>query len=84
VWVLGAHFWRLTAVRVALGRRQREPCIQETPLVPTSLRRQPRVKQALQQAVRWNLLARNPADAVKPPKVERRRMTVHDTDQTAT
>jgi Phage integrase family len=24
---------------------------------------QPRVKQALQQAVRWNLLARNPADA---------------------
>ena len=41
------------------------------------------LKHALQQAVRWNLLARNPADAVKPPKVERRRMMVYDTDQTA-
>jgi integrase len=42
------------------------------------------LKQALQQAVTWNLLARNPADSIKPPKVERRRMTVYDTDQTAT
>ena len=30
------------------------------------------IKQALGQAVRWELLARNPADAVDPPKVERR------------
>jgi integrase len=41
------------------------------------------LKQALQQAVTWNLLARNPADGIKPPKIERRRMTVYDTDQTA-
>jgi integrase len=30
------------------------------------------LRQALQQALRWNLLARNPADAVRPPKVERK------------
>jgi len=30
--------------------------------------------------VRWQLLARNPADAVKPPKVERKQMNVLDTD----
>jgi hypothetical protein len=32
------------------------------------------LRQAMQQAVRWQLLARNPADAVRPPKVERSRM----------
>jgi integrase len=41
------------------------------------------LRQALQQAVRWQLLARNPADAVKPPKVERQQMSVLDTDATA-
>ena len=41
------------------------------------------LREALQQAVRWNLLARNPADAVKPPKVERRQMSVLDADATA-
>jgi hypothetical protein len=41
------------------------------------------LREALQQAVRWQLLARNPADAVKPPKVERRQMSVLDTDATA-
>ena len=30
------------------------------------------LREALQQAVVWNVLARNPADAVKPPKVERK------------
>jgi integrase len=30
--------------------------------------------------VRWQLLARNPADAVKPPKVERKQMNVLDVD----
>jgi len=39
------------------------------------------LREALQQALRWQLLARNPADAVKPPKVER--MNVLDTDATA-
>jgi integrase len=41
------------------------------------------LREALQQAVRWQLLARNPADAVKPPKVERKQMNVLDTDATA-
>src|SRR6516165_5491153 len=38
------------------------------------------LREALQQALLWQLLARNPADAVKPPKVERRQMQVLDTD----
>jgi integrase len=41
------------------------------------------LREALQQAVRWQMLARNPADAVKPPKVERKEMAVLDTDATA-
>jgi len=41
------------------------------------------LREALQQAVRWQMLARNPADAVKPPKVERKQMNVLDTDATA-
>jgi integrase len=34
------------------------------------------LREALQQAVRWQLLARNPADAVRPPKVERQQMSL--------
>src|SRR5499433_491857 len=41
------------------------------------------LREALQQALRWQLLARNPADAVRPPKVERKQMNVLDTDATA-
>jgi integrase len=41
------------------------------------------LRQALQQAVRWQLLARNPADAVKPPKVERKQVSVLDAGGTA-
>ena len=41
------------------------------------------LRQALQQAVQWQLLARNPADAVKPPKVERGQMKTYDLAQTA-
>jgi integrase len=41
------------------------------------------LRQALQQAVKWQLLWRNPADLVKPPKVERKRMRVLDADDTA-
>jgi len=40
------------------------------------------LREALQQAVLWHMLARNPADAVKPPKVERKQMSVLDTDAT--
>lgn len=41
------------------------------------------LREALQQAVRWQLLARNPADAVKPPRVERQQMSVLDAGATA-
>jgi integrase len=34
------------------------------------------LKQALAQAVDWQIIARNPADLVKPPKTERRQMRV--------
>jgi integrase len=40
------------------------------------------LREALQQAVQWQMLARNPADAVKPPKVERKQMSVLDTEAT--
>jgi integrase len=41
------------------------------------------LKQALSQAVKWQLLLRNPVDAVDPPKVERHRMNTYDMAQTA-
>lgn len=41
------------------------------------------LRQALQQAVRWQLLQRNPADAIKPPKIERKQMQALDADSTA-
>jgi hypothetical protein len=41
------------------------------------------LREALQQAVRWQVLARNPADAVKPPKVERGQMSTYDVGQRA-
>ena len=41
------------------------------------------LKQALRQAVRWQLLSRNPADAVDPPKVERKQLETYDMPQTA-
>jgi integrase len=39
--------------------------------------------QSLKQAVKWQLIARNPCDAVSPPRVERRQMQVLDADATA-
>lgn len=41
------------------------------------------LREALHQAVRWQLLARNPADAVEPPKPSRREMQVLDETETA-
>jgi integrase len=41
------------------------------------------LKQALGQAVKWELLTRNPADAVDPPKAERGKMQTYNLDQTA-
>src|SRR5262249_47823700 len=52
---------------LADGRRDGKP----GGLSPRTVGHMHRVlKQALSQAVRWELLARNPADAVTPPKVE--------------
>ena len=42
------------------------------------------LRQALGDAVKWEMLHRNPADAVNPPKVERSVMQTYDLDQTAT
>jgi integrase len=39
------------------------------------------IRHALKQAVLWNLLHRNAADAVKPPKVERKAPDTYDTDE---
>jgi integrase len=41
------------------------------------------LKASLGQAVRWQLLARNPAEAVDPPKIERAAMKTYDLAQTA-
>jgi integrase len=40
------------------------------------------LKQALGQAVRWELISRNPADAVDPPKVDWKPMQTYDLPQT--
>jgi integrase len=42
------------------------------------------LRQALQQAVQWRMLAINPADAAEPPKVERKEMSALDPTETAT
>jgi integrase len=41
------------------------------------------LRQALGQAVRWEMLIRNPADSVDPPKVEWSAMKTYDLGQTA-
>jgi integrase len=41
------------------------------------------LREALQQAVRWLLLARNPADAVEPPRPANRQIRVLDETETA-
>jgi len=41
------------------------------------------LRSALQQAVRWQLLSRNPCDAVKPPRPERTEVKALDEKQTA-
>jgi integrase len=40
------------------------------------------LRQALDHAIRWSLIGRNPIDAVEPPKVERRPMAALDADAT--
>jgi integrase len=41
------------------------------------------LRQALAEAVRWRLLMSNPADLIKPPKVERSSMHTYDLPETA-
>jgi integrase len=41
------------------------------------------LKQAMAQAMRWQLIVRNPLEAVDPPKVERQRLNTYDVAQTA-
>ena len=41
------------------------------------------LKQAMSQAMRWQLLIRNPLDAVDPPKVERKRMNTYGIGEAA-
>jgi integrase len=41
------------------------------------------LKASMRQAVRWQILARNPVDAVDPPKIERTAMNTYDLAQTA-
>jgi integrase len=52
-------------------------------LSPQTVQHMHRVlKQALKQAVRWEVLHRNPADAVDAPKVDKQEMRVYDVPQT--
>jgi integrase len=52
-------------------------------LLPQTVGHMHRVlKQSLKQAVRWELLHRNPAEAVDAPKVDKREMRVYDVPQT--
>jgi integrase len=53
-------------------------------LAPRSVHYMHRIlRQSLAQAVRWQILARNPCDAVKPPRVERRKSVTLSADQAA-
>jgi integrase len=53
-------------------------------LAPSSIKMMHRLLvQAFRQAVKWQLIARNPVDAVSAPRVERRQMRVLDTDGAA-
>jgi len=74
---------RLTDVRPAhILTAERE--WREQGLSPyTVLKHHRLVREALQHAVRWQLLVVNPADAVTPPRPERREMLALDRDQAA-
>lgn len=52
-------------------------------LAPRTVHHMHRIlRQMLEQAVKWQILARNPADAVDAPKVERKEMRTYDVPQT--
>lgn len=73
------HLSNLYAKSLVSGRRQGNGG-----LAPSTVKYMHRVlRHALKQAVIWQLLARNPADAVKPPRSERAQMSTYDITQTA-
>jgi integrase len=74
-----AHISQAYARALANGRRDGQGGL--SPRTVTHMHRV--LREALQQALQWQLLARNPADVVRPPKVERRQMSVLNTDATA-
>jgi integrase len=75
-----AHISQAYARALAGGRRDGTGG-----LSPRTVHHMHRVlREALQQAVRWQMLARNPADAVRPPKVERKQMQTLDAEGTVT
>jgi integrase len=68
------------AKALAGGRRDAK----EGGLAPRTVGHMHRVlRHALSQAVRWEELARNPADAVDPPKIEWKPLQTYDLPQTA-
>jgi integrase len=71
-----AHISQAYAKALASGRRDGKGGLSARTV--THMHRA--LREALLQAVRWQMLARNPADAVKPPKVERKQMRVLDID----
>jgi integrase len=74
-----AHISGAYARALASGRRDGTGGL--SPRTVTHMHRV--LREALQQAVRWQVLARNPADACKPPRVERKPMQTYDLAQTA-
>jgi len=69
------------AYRKALTEGRRDGAGGLSPQTVTHMHRV--LKQALGQAVKWELLARNPADAVDPPKSRGAPMQTYDLEQTA-
>jgi integrase len=74
-----AHISAAYAKALASGHRQGRGGL--SPRTVTHMHRV--LRQALQQAVQWQMLSRNPADACKPPKIERQQMKVLDPAATA-
>jgi integrase len=71
-------------ISTAYSKALRDGTTGKGALSPRSVLHMHRVlKQALKQAVRWELLSRNPADAVDAPKVDRAPINTLDVPQTA-
>ena len=77
--LLPAHISQAYAKALASGRRDGKGGLSARTV--THMHRV--LREALQQALAWQLLARNPADAVRPPKVERKQLSTYDIQQTA-